>query len=474
MKLFVPVVISIAVSASAGVSPFAVAEVSPENKTSASAKTAPLKVSASKSFRDARRKFNKGDFAGAAISFTQTIAANPNNVDAYMYRGLSRYHLHDYRGAVSDYEKALDLAPGRSNDALLQLGKSHHFLTDYNQAVKMFSNLIGKDPKNAEAYACRASAYDALGDSHKVLGDLDEAIKLKPDDADLFIQRAIQYKHLRENVKALADFDRAVKLQPSLVHWRASFQNELGKHSEALDDYSMALRFLSGSRKAIQLVNRAVVYAEVGDYNSAIDDLDDAIERDPQLVEAYVKRGIVLLMRGDYKRAIADWTLALKDRPKDTDLRARMALAYHAQGDTPKAIESLTEALALKPHNPATLLSRRASYYCEIGKSQLAIADYTSAIEHDAKDAELYLDRGIEHIGMAQPAKAIDDFSQAIKLDPAHGVAYKYRGLAQLQLGKSEEALKDFHEAALLFTKNGDRFGEMQVSRLIAKMKATN
>ena len=50
--------------------------------------------------------------ANQAISdYTQAIAINPNDANAYYSRGISRRDLKDYQGAISDYSKAIEINP---------------------------------------------------------------------------------------------------------------------------------------------------------------------------------------------------------------------------------------------------------------------------------------------------------------------------------------------------------------------------
>ncbi len=47
----------------------------------------------------------------AITDYTQAIAINPNDANAYYMRGISRRDLKDYQGAISDYSKAIEIYP---------------------------------------------------------------------------------------------------------------------------------------------------------------------------------------------------------------------------------------------------------------------------------------------------------------------------------------------------------------------------
>jgi len=51
-------------------------------------------------------KYQKGDYQGAIVAYTQAIALNPNYAKAYYNRGIARDDLGDKQGAVGDYNQA--------------------------------------------------------------------------------------------------------------------------------------------------------------------------------------------------------------------------------------------------------------------------------------------------------------------------------------------------------------------------------
>jgi len=56
-------------------------------------------------------KFNLQDYRGAIEDLNKAIEINPLFVDAYGKRGAAKTILKDYRGALSDYTKAIEINP---------------------------------------------------------------------------------------------------------------------------------------------------------------------------------------------------------------------------------------------------------------------------------------------------------------------------------------------------------------------------
>lgn len=78
-------------------------------------KPAPKKASSppadesSKLFVRGRQRQSKGDFKGAIRDFTKAIELNPDNVEAYANRGVAREASGDVQGAKDDYTKSIEI-----------------------------------------------------------------------------------------------------------------------------------------------------------------------------------------------------------------------------------------------------------------------------------------------------------------------------------------------------------------------------
>jgi tetratricopeptide (TPR) repeat protein len=84
----------------------------------------------------------------------------------------------------------------------------------------------------------------------------------------------------------------------------------------------------------------------------------------------------------------------------------------------------------------------------KLGKYPEAVDDYTRALEL-APDGDIYQHRGWAYFFSDAWQLALRDFSKAIELDPTAGDAYTGRGLACVMLGEYRGAVADA-EAALL------------------------
>jgi tetratricopeptide (TPR) repeat protein len=109
----------------------------------------------------------------------------------------------------------------------------------------------------------------------------------------------------------------------------------------------------------------------------------------------------------------------------------------------------------------------RANLYNDMGKYDLAVADYDVAIRLAPNDGGLFIDRGNILRTESKFDQAISDFSHALDLDKKWTAAYRERGLAYKLMGQSQQAVDDLatydrlqpgdQEVALALTELGSR-----------------
>lgn len=94
-----------------------------------------------------------------------------------------------------------------------------------------------------------------------------------------------------------------------------------------------------------------------------------------------------------------------------------------------------------------SLYSSRGMAYEKRGEYDLAIADYTVAVELDREDAERYISRGIAYRLKGDFDNAIKDFNKAIELNSTDFHAYNHRGIVYRRKGEHDKAINDYSKA---------------------------
>ena len=141
------------------------------------------------------------------------------------------------------------------------------------------------------------------------------------------------------------------------------------------------------------LIQRAVAYTVVQDYDGAIADLNAVLADDSTNVMAHWQRAACSAMMNEFDAM----------HGLDTKLR------------TARTVADFTEALRYAPQNQY-LYYDRGTLYALHKEYASAIDDYTIAIKYDPNLAEAYYNRGLARIYAGQKAAGISDLSKAGEL----------------------------------------------------------
>jgi len=155
---------------------------------------------------------------------------------------MSKWWLHNYRGAIADYDKAIVLDPTcggyycNRGQARFSLKMVPEALADYDRAIEL-------DPRNAQAYYNRGTLMAvSLTNYARAVADLTKALDLHSDpyEKDIFFWRGKARLELKEYAGAVADFSKALE---------SNQDSDWSYRSSASTNRDIALRLLRESKK---------------------------------------------------------------------------------------------------------------------------------------------------------------------------------------------------------------------------------
>ncbi len=85
-----------------------------------------------------------------------------------------------------------------------------------------------------------------------------------------------------------------------------------------------------------------------------------------------------------------------------------------------------------------------------LGYNDLAVLEYTLAIELNPNNDRYYNNRGSLYMLEGRPHRAVLDFTRAIEINPARAEPYYNRGRALEKMGKYDDARRDYEKAVEL------------------------
>lgn len=210
-------------------------------------------------------------------SLTQVIHQNPNDPQAYNVRGTVLGRANRNQEAIADFNKAISLDPNYAQ-AYANRGVVHRQMRRLEAALADFNKALEIDPTYVPAWVGRGIVYRQQGQARSAFDDFNKAIALKPDNAQAYHNRGLLYQSQKQ-------------------------------HNYAIDDFTTAVGL---SRTAEPLVARALSYIAINDFKAAASDLDDAVQMEPESLQAWTARGLAYEKLGNKERAAGSYGRALQ------------------------------------------------------------------------------------------------------------------------------------------------------------------
>ena len=451
-------------------------------------------------------------YEDAEEDLTYAIHLNPKS-GYYINRALTRYYRQELRGAMSDYDLAIDLEPnnvlGRYNRGLLraQVG-------DDNRAIEDFNVVIEYEPDNMMAIFNRALLLMQTGDLEGAEGDLDTVLGEYPKFLYGYQCRADVRRKLGRKKEAEQDELVVLRAQMEEQNRLLAGNDETEDQDEDQDDNTR-----KESDKNIKKYHRLVVADDAVDndefssaYRGKVQNRNVYVALQPLFALTYYNKdsevGRIIhyhrhlesinrsrelplnLIVTASEQALGEAQIAFHF--KDIDVQtARFAtsddeaVCYFARGmdfylvqDLENAINDFTMAIVADGSSQwLAHYARAVARYKQVemmrageggaeaqsamsaedfmvdarlNDYQLILADLNKAIDLAPDYAYTYYNRGNVLSGLKDYRAAIASYDEAIALEPNLAEAYYNRGLTYIFLGENARGVADLSKAGEL------------------------
>ncbi len=427
---------------------------------------------------------NRGRYKDAEEELSKAIVQLPRNADLFINRALARYHLENLRGAMNDYDTALEIEPGNYlghfNRGLLRAQ-----VAEDNRAIEDFNFVLEQEPTNTIALYNRALLLDrtgdykgALRDISTVLADYPEfwagyttraAIRRKVGDVygaerDEFTvtkanidRRTGQYRPRQHATRKREDEDPA-KYDRLVVEDTQAEQQYASDYRGRVQERAAALQplppyVLSYYIKGYAVGNYVAYHAAVDQLNKRLPSvarlpnnpagvtaenlyihfgnirvLTSRIQRQRNLTDSYVQRAMEYYHVRDFQAAVADLDSAIRRAPDDAMFHFLRAQCQYAQV---MANSQNTDARPEAQKMHTSLVKR----------------DLDRVIELLPDMAYAHYDMGNVQLSEGNYAQAALAYTRALELEPRFPDAYYNRGVCYLQMGQRERGIADLSQA---------------------------
>lgn len=323
----------------------------------------------------------------------------------------------------------------------------------FPEAIRELRSVLARDPGNPTALQDLARALAETGRLDDAVAALERALSLDPSSPTLHLALADLEARRGEEGRAVELVDAALVLDPRSREARldkARYLQSLGRGEEARR-LMMELHLDSAADPWVELRYAELVELPAGDLESAEGRLRRAVERDPNLVDAWRLLGEVLERSGRPAQAVEIYRRGLDHQPRSVALLSALGRVLAEAGD-PGAAPVLERALKLSREQssvpPPDLLQNLAALALRRRDWPAAERMARQAVVEDPSLAAAWNSLGIAREEQGRAAEAAEAYRRAVEADPGYWQASFNAGLLLARQQRFREAAEAF-EAVL-------------------------
>lgn len=325
------------------------------------------------------------DINSASRYSEQAISANPNNINAWLFKGDLLRSQGKFELSLAAYDQALKLDP---NSILARIAKANNeIVTKQFDAAKTDIEAARKtSPKGLIVFYTQALLDFSQGNAAAALDSLQQILRVAPDHMpSVLLAGAVQYA-LGSMPQAEQYLKKYLENNPDNLYARKMLASTLIKDNHA--------------QYAIDVLSPVLIDGQ----------------QDPQL---FALAGEMYTQTGDYTKASEYFAKASALVPKSPELHTALGLSKLALGANDSAIAEMKTAVYLdtqstKPDVMLVLTHLRLKEYDQ------ALATAKKIIEKQSDDPLGHNLAGAAYLGKKDAANARASFEKAVSVQPAY------------------------------------------------------
>ena len=329
-----------------------------------------------------------------AVTLLRRIAElRPSDQTSHAMLGALAYQQGNCTETVAEFEKSQQLIATQPG-ALQEYGACLLRLKQPDKAVAVFQQLLAAHPDDLRARRVLATAQFAGDHAQEALSTLRPLIENGHPDSETLQLAASAHESLGQTPEAVKLLHDAIVKDPGRVSLYVDFANIAFAHQSfqaGIEMMSSGLKLQPGA--APLYLARGVLYVQTGDFDRAEADFDKAEQLDSRHSAAGIAQGLVAEERhqDDPDKALAVVRSKLVKTPNDAFLlylESAIIQQKAPAAGTPEflhGMESARKAVALQP-SLSSAHDVLANFYLQSGKTDAAIAECRTALEHNPKD----------------------------------------------------------------------------------------
>lgn len=257
----------------------------------------------------------------AISDFDTVLKLDPKAFHAHFNKASCYLQADKPEQAIAEYTKCLEFKLPSTNalNCLMHRGRIYLMLNRPQEAIKDFTRALTIDSKSHLIYMFRGRAYQLSGNLKRAREDLELA-------------------NLNEEEFATS-------------HYTAGIEKLIKQDANDFDRYA-------GKKKKVEYLSyddrtkAALEKKDRKDFKGALEDLNEIIDKQKNLIIAYIIRGDVYLDMGEYDAAIKSFSQAWLKQNMNQDAIHGRVRAYLAKNDPVHALPDINKLIWFDPFCP--------------------------------------------------------------------------------------------------------------------------
>lgn len=349
----------------------------------------------------------------------KALEENPDNATAHHDLGVALFNRQDLAGALTHLERATALAP-KSILSHYLLGIAQGEKGMLEEAIASWKKVLDLDRRNTQqlngmAHYFIGKIYGLKGMWDAAAMEFNRAGKIIPKN--FLVKNAMAEIHLAKGdlIAAKKEWLDSAELNP------ADPRAAMNVCAIGLDtgDYSLAIEtgqklIAAGHDNAAVRFNLGIANLRMGQSDAAIDQLERAVQLEPQDLDSRLNLGEALVKKGRIDLGVKHWEQAAADHPDSPHPLYNIGLTYAQNGLLQRAEEYWELALQRQPDYLPVFVAR-GSQYAERGQWQESLVAWQQALLIEPDALLVRLNMMIIYLQQQQYEQALQMVNEAVK-----------------------------------------------------------
>jgi len=320
-------------------------------------------------------------------------------------------------------------------DRILAQAKSYTKTGEINEAIKLYEKLLKVFPENQRA----KKQLKLLQDK----GSFSNQSNLTQSQIDSVLE--LYHKgQLKDALNVLDDLNAQYSGIAILHNIRGACFHGLGQFESAKACYEQAVNVNPDYVEAYTNLGNAL--KDLEKFDEAINRYKQALAINPSYIEAHYDLANVFKSLGQYDKAISCYERVLEIKPSYVEAHNNLANTFKELGLLHKAVMSYKRAIEFRP-DYAVAYNNLGNVLCSLGQVDAAIRCYKRALDIDPVYVEAYCNLANVFRDIGQLDAAVSCLEHALDINPNYVGAHNNLGLVFNDIGDLKKSIHCYERA---------------------------